>query len=308
MSGFCIPATIIQMEVSLGPGKYVLAVSGGVDSVVLLDVLRQKPRVELVVGHYDHGMRTDSAEDRQLVQKIAEECHLPFEYEEGTLGAGASEAAGRTARYEFFERMRRKYNAAAIITAHHQDDVLETAILNLLRGTGRKGLTALASTDKFVRPLLKIPKADILVYAKNHQLTWREDSTNSDEKYLRNYIRRKILPRFDEASRQQLLSFVEAMRPINDEIDQLLADVLAAQGAQHALDRQWFIGLPHALSKETMAAWLRANDLANFDTRTLERLTIAAKTARPGSSQDVRAGAALRIQTHHIVLESPKRS
>src|SRR5689334_19288064 len=126
------------MITDVQPGKYVLAVSGGVDSMVLLHALQGRPGVKLVVAHYDHGIRPDSHEDRHLVQVVAAQHGLPFEYEEDWLGWGTSEETAREARYNFLERTRQRHKSDAIITAHHQDDVLETAIINLLRGTGRK--------------------------------------------------------------------------------------------------------------------------------------------------------------------------
>ena len=128
-----------NLDITVKPGRYVLAVSGGVDSMVLLNLLQQQPDVQLTIAHFDHGIRTDSADDRRLVQAAARFYGLPVVYHEGQLGADASEATARQARYEFLRTVRLVANAKAIITAHHQDDVLETAILNMLRGTGRRG-------------------------------------------------------------------------------------------------------------------------------------------------------------------------
>ncbi|HEX5743899.1 MAG TPA: tRNA lysidine(34) synthetase TilS, partial [Candidatus Saccharimonadales bacterium] len=192
------------MEVTLPKGKYVLAVSGGVDSVSLLHALKDRPGVELAVAHYDHGIRPDSTKDRRFVQKLADAHGLRFIYEEGGLGPGASEAEAREARYGFLERARQQYRARAIVTAHHRDDVLETAVINLMRGSGRKGLTALASRQDMERPLLDVSKEEIIAYAKEHGLEWSDDPTNLDTDYLRNYVRHKVLPRFSRAERDRL--------------------------------------------------------------------------------------------------------
>src|SRR6185369_2891937 len=122
------------MQLKVRPGKYVVAVSGGVDSMVLLELLRQKPKLELIVAHFDHGIRPESGEDRKLVQRIAKHYELPFVYVEGHLGASASEALAREARYAFLRKVQAEQGAEAIITAHHQDDMLETAIMDLMRG------------------------------------------------------------------------------------------------------------------------------------------------------------------------------
>jgi tRNA(Ile)-lysidine synthase len=294
------------MNIPLKPGKYVVAVSGGVDSIVLLDVLKGLPAVELIVAHYDHGIRTNSEQDRRFVQDIAARHQLPFVYENGELGPDASEAVGRQARYMFFERTRKAHEAVAVITAHHQDDVLETAILNLMRGTGRKGLTALASRPLVVRPILHVSKKDILSHADTHGLSWHEDSTNANEQYLRNYIRHRLLPRFNAKARARLLHIIERMRAVNDELDSQLVAMVRQQTAQ-PLSRTWFTQLPHNLAKEFLASWLRVNGLTNFNTKTLERVVVAAKTGRPGSRIDLVNGVSLAVRKRELALVKYER-
>jgi len=292
----------VMMRISVKPGKYAVAVSGGVDSIVLLDLLMQTPGVQLVAAHFDHGIRPDSAEDRRLVQQAARSYAVPFVYEEGKLGAGASEAAARTARYDFLERMRHQHGARAIITAHHRDDVLETAILNMLRGTGRRGLTALASTEQVVRPLLDVPKQALQAYAVAHRLRWREDATNSDERYLRNYIRHRLLARFDAPARARLLSLIATARELNQIIDGEVAALLALQPPGDSIDRPWFTSLPPEIAKEFLAAWLRQRGLGGYDRKLLERVVAAAATLRPGMSVDLKQGARLTIGRHNLAL------
>jgi tRNA(Ile)-lysidine synthase len=290
------------MNISLKPGKYIVAVSGGVDSMVLLDLLHRQVDLGLVVAHFDHGIRTDSGHDRQFVQEMAGQLGLTFVYEEAKLGPGVSEATARTARYAFLERMRQVHGAKAIVTAHHQDDVLETAILNILRGTGRKGLTSLSSRSLVVRPMLHLPKKTIREYADSQGLKWREDSTNTDEKYLRNYIRHRILPRFDDAARAQLIDIIERMRRVNYELDITLVNLMHSQPNLRQLDRGWFVSLPHAVAREFLASWLRARGVGNFDTKTLERVVVAAKVSQVGSLIDIMGGASLFVKRNSLAL------
>ena len=290
----------MQVE-KIHPGTYVLAVSGGVDSMVLLDILAQQDGLHLVVAHFDHGMRPDSAEDEQFVHKAAKSYGLAYYSERGALGSTASEAEAREARYDFLKRVQQQIGATAIITAHHQDDVLETAILNVLRGTGRKGLSSLKSTEKILRPLLKVPKNDIKSHALKQKLSWREDSTNHDERYTRNYIRHRLLVRFDTRARQQLLAIIERQQSINTELDQLLA-----VGAG-ALDRSWFMSLPHDVAKEVMATWLRQNGIADFDRQTIDRLTIQAKTKPVGKRLDVLHKKQIIIKHKQLALTAMER-
>ena len=289
-------------DVSLNQSTYVVAVSGGVDSMVLLDLLKNYPDLKLIVGHFDHGMRTDSESDRVFVQKTAKKLGIPFAYESAKLGSGASEASARTARYKFLEQFRQSQGAQAIVTAHHQDDVLETALINILRGTNRKGLSSLSSRPNIIRPLLNVPKKVIQAYAQSHGLKWREDSTNKDEAYLRNYIRRRLLPQFDSESRTRLLSIIEQTRGINDELDTQLINLVHIQPGQRVLDRAWFISLPHGVGKEFLATWLRVREVGNFDAKTLERLVIGAKVNRVGSLINISGTVSLEVGREHLAL------
>jgi tRNA(Ile)-lysidine synthase len=288
-------------------GKYVVAVSGGVDSVALLDILHQRPDLELVVSHYDHGIRPDSHKDRELVAKIATRFGLPFVYEEGKLGSGASEALAREARYKFLKKAVNENSADAIITAHHQDDLLETAILNMLRGTGRKGLTSLASSSEAIRPLLRVPKADLIKYAKDHGLEWREDSTNEDTSYLRNYIRHNILTKFSEADKARLREVLTNLETANQQLDKILNEMLATQVHNGTVDRRWFNQLPHNLAKEFVASWLRKEGLRDFDSATIERLVVGGKTAAAGKTIEAVKGYKLAVNKGNLALKGPER-
>jgi tRNA(Ile)-lysidine synthetase-like protein len=295
------------MNVQLEPGKYIVAVSGGVDSVVLLNMLSNVPAIQLVVAHFDHGIRDDSGEDAKLVEQMANEYELPFELGEAKLGPNASEAEARQARYAFLRQVREKYGARAIITAHHQDDVLETAILNLLRGTGRKGLTALANREDLVRPLLHISKTAIKKYAQQHNLAWREDSTNASDRYARNYIRNYIVPRFSIEHKAELLAVIERSRETNNALDVIITEILKQGGQAGILDRYTFIMLPHAAAREVMAAWLRSRQIREFDKPTIERLVVAAKTGRAGSRVNVYGPHLLVIDKHKLALGAVDR-
>jgi tRNA(Ile)-lysidine synthase len=295
------------MDIELESGKYIVAVSGGVDSVVLLHLLRKLPDLDLAVAHFDHGIRSDSAEDRKFVQELAKENGLPFEYGEGKLGPNASEATARSARYEFLSRVAKQHRVQAIVTAHHQDDMLETAIINMLRGTGRKGLSSLDNNGKVERPLLYASKQQLLKYAKSQGLVWREDSTNQEEVYLRNYVRRRLLSKFSEGDKKKLLKLIKQSKHTNSQLDTLLSQEINQYSEGNKLDRQWFHQLPHKVALEVMAAWLRANDLRGFDRKALARLVVAAKTARPGQRFDAINGTIMAVRKDDLALEAIER-
>lgn len=290
------------MKVNLQPGGYVAAVSGGVDSVALLHMLAELPGLRLTVAHYDHGVRSDSAEDRRLVQRLAQHYNLPFVYHQGQLGPHVSEAAAREARYAFLHRVRTASGASALVTAHHQDDLLETIILNLIRGTGRRGLSSLKSTDVVKRPLLHLPKKELLRYATEHGLPWRDESTNASDQYLRNYVRHYLMPRFAEADRDSLLQIGHRAAELNHEITQQTSNYLHVQPAPATLDRHSFTMLPHAVAREIMGEWLLANTGVELSRKLLERLVIAAKTGRSGTRVDVQNGYRLEVNRTQLKL------
>ncbi len=301
------------MDVQLPAGTYVVAVSGGVDSVALLHVLQMQRlatvpnALHLFVAHFNHGIREDANEDRKLVEAMAKSYGLPFVYEESQLGARASEALARERRYVFLRAVQKAAHAQAIVTAHHQDDLIETAIINLLRGTGRKGMTSLQSRSGIERPLLGISKQAIQDYANAQNLKWREDSTNSDDRYLRNYIRHHVVTRIRGADRERLLAIISNLQHVNAELDTLLDNQLHIQSVSGMIDRQWFNQLPHSVAREVMASWLRSHGETSFNRKTLEHLVVAAKVARAHSGYSVSKAHQLRVQREVLALSVLER-
>ncbi len=295
------------MNSSLLAGTYVVATSGGVDSMVLLDMLRRQPQLQLIVAHYDHGMRPDSSKDRQLVQDISKKYALPFIHDYGNLGSDASEDVARKARYDFLHRVRTASGARAIVTAHHKDDVIETAVMQLLRGTGRKGLSSLTSQPLIERPLLHMSKGDIHNYAKQQGIIWREDITNEDTKYLRNYIRHVVLPKLTDEQKDQLHKLMLKMRQVNSEIDQILDIALHVQPSRKSISRSWFLSLPHSVAMEVMAHWLRGHDVRGFNKKQLEKLVIGAKTLSPNQQLDINKQYVLKVTSGLLALTSRDR-
>lgn len=290
------------MELTTKPGTYVLAVSGGVDSMALLDMLRKRNDMALVVAHFDHGIRPDSSLDRKLIQDVTTQHGLQFVYDRAELGPGVSEEAARDARYDFLNKVRQASNAKAIITAHHQDDVLETAVHNMLRGTGRRGLVSLRSSGQLWRPLLNIPKKDLVAYAQDQGLVWREDGTNQDIRYMRNYIRHRLLPRLCDEQKQELLRHIRTTHELHDQLEHELTNHLHMHPAVDRLDRHWFIMLPHSVAREVLLAWLRKHGVGDISARMLERLVVAAKTYTPGRKADVDKTYVLQIGKNILAL------
>jgi tRNA(Ile)-lysidine synthetase-like protein len=294
------------MRIDIKPGRYIIAVSGGVDSVVLLHALQQayhaNSTVSFIVAHVDHGIRPDSPDDLALVRQLADGYGLTFVSKTLQLGAGVSEDVARKARYAFLERVSAEHDADAIITAHHQDDVIETAVLNMLRGTHRKGLTSLASTSKRIRPLLHTPKKQIISYARANGLVWHEDSTNTDTAYARNAVRHHIVPKMTPLQRQHMLAHIMYLRGVNTKIDHELANLLHLQSGNDVLDRKQFAQLPFAVAVELLAAWLRKAGICEFDRKGLVRMVISAKTYMPGRRIDVDGQWCIEVNSRSLAL------
>lgn len=288
------------MKVDILPGKHVLAVSGGVDSMVLLDVLRQKPDVELIVAHFNHGIRPDSQKDEKLVAGVAKKYDLPFEAGHGSLGTAVSEGEAREARYKFLESVAEKFSARGITTAHHQDDSIETAFINILRGTGRTGLSSISSS-KIHRPMLRVPKKEILAYAKKNNIVWREDSTNSDTRYLRNYIRAHITSRLTSTKKAEIVDNLDKVAKLNKTIDDEIA-TLSHIHHTNRLDRRAYVMLPSQVGEELLMHFLRQNNLGHFDKKTIARLNTVIKTGQPGSEHDVINSHKLKLTVRSALL------
>jgi tRNA(Ile)-lysidine synthase len=294
-------------ELNIKPGKYIVAVSGGVDSVVLLELLSSNKDLELVVAHFDHGIREESSQDRKFVEKLAEKKKLQFKYLEGKLGPDASEEIARDARYNFLFNLMAAEKAKAVITAHHQDDLIETAIINLIRGTNRKGLTSLSSNGVLLRPILDMPKSEVINYAKANQISWREDPSNHDTKYLRNKIRHEVVPKLSIEQRNHFLSLIKNTKLLNDEVEAIMNAFVPNGINNKRLERRWFINLPHDVAREVMASWLRANYLIKIDKKMINKLVIAAKTFPSGKKTPIYGKHELLIGKDFLALSAIDR-
>lgn len=285
---------------------YIIAISGGVDSVVLLDMIaRKKPETGVekplyIVAHFDHGIRSDSSEDAKFVESLAKNYGMAFVTKRADLGEGASEESARTARYEFLFNEMKKHNAESVITAHHQDDVIETMIVNILRGTGSRGLIGFTRSS-ILRPFIDKSKQEILDYAVEHKLNWREDSTNLDTSYVRNYVRMKIVPKLSADQRQELIKIRENTVKLYTEIDDQTKKLLVQNLEKGQLVRARFVVLPYTVQKELTAVWLRINGL-ELDRKMIERAVLSIKTALPGKQINLNSKASLLINKKTVTL------
>ncbi len=181
--------------------KILLAVSGGLDSMVMLNLFRHAG-FSIAVAHCNFQLRGDeSAGDENFIRTTCTNLGLPLHVQAFDTASIAKEekqsiqVTARELRYDFFQNIVKQYQYDVIATAHHLDDVFETIIINLTRGTGIDGLIGIpVKTNNIIRPLLFASREDLLAYAKQEQLLWREDSSNEKDDYQRNFVRHQVIP------------------------------------------------------------------------------------------------------------------
>jgi len=172
------------------PGSALVAVSGGADSVALLDLLRS----------VDHGIQIESGKVGTVVREMATRFGLPFELGELHLGPDATETTARRARYAWLREVQQQLGAAYLVTAHHQDDQIETVVLRALRGSAPAGLAGIARSgrDGLVRPLLPFTHRELVMHIAARGLTAHDDPANADPRHLRSWVRTHLLPLLKE--------------------------------------------------------------------------------------------------------------
>jgi tRNA(Ile)-lysidine synthase len=194
--------------------KLLLATSGGLDSMVMTHLFQQLP-YEIALAHCNFQLRgLESFGDQNFVQDYADENNISLFVTQFDTEAFAkdyklsTQVAARELRYNWFYELLETENYDYILTAHHADDNLETFLINLTRGTGLEGFTGIPEqNEQVVRPLLAFSREEILAYAKENNIQWREDSSNASDKYLRNKIRHDLVPILKELNPNFLTSF-----------------------------------------------------------------------------------------------------
>lgn len=216
----------------LNKSRLLIAISGGLDSVVLTHLCHQL-KLNIALAHCNFNLRGNESDgDEEFVLQLAEDLDLEvfiesFETEDYAKTYKLStQMAARELRYNWFEELAEQLNFDFILTAHHADDNLETFLINLSRGTGLDGLMGIPEVNnKIVRPLLTFSREDIETYAKTNKLTWREDSSNASNKYLRNKLRHDVIPVLKEINPFLLQNFESTQNHLQDS-KQIIEDTI----------------------------------------------------------------------------------
>jgi tRNA(Ile)-lysidine synthase len=249
--------------------KLLLAVSGGIDSMVLVDLCSQS-KLDFAVAHCNFQLRgKESDEDENFVRLQMGKLQVPMFIERFDTKTFADQqklsiqVVARNLRYEWFYSLLANHNFDYILTAHHLDDSLETFLINFTRGSGIEGLTGIPEqNDKIVRPLLVFSRKEIEVYAVDNQIPWREDSSNASDKYLRNKLRHEVIPVLKELNPSLLSSFENTVLHLkqtqslaDDAVNHLYQTVVNEEEHHTVIDLKKL--LQHANYKAYLYQWLQ---------------------------------------------------
>lgn len=282
--------------------RYLVGVSGGRDSVVLLHWLLAQGYRRLIVCHFEHGLRGRAGKsDARFVKQLAQKYDLKFELGAADIPALAKrrkqsiETAARQERLAFFERVGRRRRCLTIFLAHQADDQVETFLLNLFRGAGGRGLGAMRSRSNYgaleiVRPLLAVWRSEIDAYVRAHGLQFRDDPTNEKLEARRNRIRHKILPSLEKQFGRNLRKTIwRAASLLAEEEEYLESQLPVALTTQPELAVKKIAALPVALQRRTIRRWLGQEgilDLAFDDIENVRQLLAGGAPARINLPRD----------------------
>lgn len=281
-----------------------VAVSGGVDSVVLLDIVAKTYEPDrIIVAHFEHGIRgNDSKNDAQFVYNLSQKYRLKCIVYHGNLSKKASEDEARRARYEFLRRVAREHEAQ-LVTAHHLDDIVGSIAINIHRGTGWRGLAVMNAQD-VVRPLRSYTKADILRYAARERLEFVEDETNCDQKVLRNRLR-PLVVNLPKDTRKALLALSDEQRELGARIDAEALTVMPGFIIENSVARYGMTMIDEQSALELLQVYFR-NHGGAVPRPALRRLLMALKTLRPGAQHDVVEGISLQVNACGATIRSSR--
>ncbi len=252
---------------------------------------------DVLVAHFNHNIRPNSADDQAFVARLAKQYGLDFATKDANLGSGASEADARKARYDFLFTVCQE-KQGKLYVAHHRDDVYESIAINILRGTGWRGLAPFRD-QRIERPLLNLEKRDIYTYATKHQLTFRQDQTNTEDNYLRNRIRSE-LRNATKGQKEELYALYARQCIIANEIDQILTEF--ASKAEKYIPRDIFSALEEASALELLRELLRKEGISQTRPQ-LRRALDAINTYQPGKQFPLGKNACIRVAKNNFSIK-----
>jgi tRNA(Ile)-lysidine synthase len=278
----------------------VVGLSGGADSVALLDALaslRRRRGFRVVAAHLDHGLRAGSADDAAFCAELCRALDVALRVGRADVRAraarerGGLEQAARRERYAFLRRVREEEGAVAIAVAHTRDDQAETLLLRLLRGAGATGLAGMRPRrGDVVRPLLAVSRREVLAHLRERGLAWKEDPSNADLAHRRNRVRHELVPyleeRFNPGIRASLARtaavLAEEASHVRGEAEELLAAIAREEDGAFLLRRSALAEAPTAVARAAIRqALARAGGLARVGAVHVEGILRLARAKAP---------------------------
>lgn len=266
--------------------EFILAVSGGLDSMVLLKAMQKlKPQAQLIVAHFHHGESDDSeikiyrAQALRIVKTYCDSHNLKF-FLDKSADKLSSEDEFRKKRLQFFSKVKADFPQAIFATAHHKDDLLETWLLKMIRGTGAESLENFKFwNQKVLRPLLSFTKAEILNYAQAEALAWVDDPSNQQNDYLRNWLRNEWLKSLADKIPGSIDNLTNSLQRLIEEVkvDDRVIDInydFNSEGisTKALIDRTEFLQLNHSDQFKTLAKALKGIGQREFSQGQLEEI------------------------------------
>ena len=284
----------MMIKLHLPARKLLVGLSGGADSVALL-LLLMEADVQVTAVHVNHGLRgAESDGDEAFVRALCEKYEVPLLTFRADPPENPGEGWAREVRYAFFRQAMQSVQADALALAHHRDDQAETLLLHLLRGAGLTGLTGMAEDSdtagmRILRPLLTYSREELRAYLNERGQAWREDASNADPRYLRNALRRDVLPRLERlipGAAERIATTASLLAEDEAVLNVLTADFLAAHPGD-ALPLAALRLQPKGLQKRILRAWWTAiaapqkeRSLSVPQTEALQALVNAPASAR----------------------------
>jgi len=316
-----LPRFIRRVDAKDKNAPAIVGVSGGVDSVVLLDLLQRSGFEQLIVAHFHHGLRGREADrDAEFVRDLAESCGAKFVLGRGNPRLRARkvkaslEEAARELRREFFVLAAQKHGSAIVFLAHHAGDAAETMLFHLARGGGRRGLGSLrAEADLveglvIVRPLLAFTRAEIHAHAKARKLRWREDKSNRTAEFTRNRLRYKVLPVLARAVGHDPVPVMARAGEILAAEDEWMESLVADEAGAPQLDVRAFRRKPVAHQRRLIRAWLRQRLAKDIDFETIARAREVALADDQPAKTNLPGGHYLRRRAGKLFVERARRT
>jgi tRNA(Ile)-lysidine synthase len=284
--------TSFQYDLFKKGSRIILAVSGGPDSVCLLDIfsrLQKKYGLDLIVAHVNYGLRgKDSDLDEAFVKRLCHKYDLKLEISRPKIKEKSNlENRLRDIRYAFFEIIRKKYDFDSVAVAHNLDDQVETYLMRIIRGAGLQGLSAMKyKSGSIIRPLLDILRLEIVDYLKNNKLDFRTDRTNLENDFIRNKIRNHLIPIIEEGFNPKIkVTIFNSVLSISEDIDLLEKLAQKAYRANPNLSASKILRLDPAIQKRVLllAILEKKSDLKNISSAHIREILKVIKSTKSKS-------------------------